>query len=645
MPQKPSYVELEERINELEKQLYLDVPAKDPEHLQKILDCSPSVIYTKDLHGRYITINKQFENSSGLQKKDVIFKTDFELFPEVVAKKSSDNDRQVIETGSPLQVEEIGPVDGQMHTFLSTKYPLTNNDGTVYGICGVSIDITERKQAEEALQKSEEQFRQLSDATFEAIVLHEDGIILHANDQYYEMFGYTAEELTGVNAIPLTVTSDSIKFIRNEIFPDNMVPYEVMGLKKDGTEFPIEVRTKIPGLYSRITRVAAIRDITERKRIDEKLNFLGHISKQAFCAVITTKTNFEINWTNEAFEKLYGYTQREVIGKTPDFLNAEPFSEKIQNDIYQTVSSGKYWRGEVLNKKKDGSIFPCEVEVSPLMDESDEIYAYVSQIKDNTEGKLAEEALKISHNELEKRVEERTQKLKEAHEQLLHSEKLAAIGKLTASLAHEINNPLAGIQSVIEGIKRDFTLDEDYQKLSDMALSECSRVKDLIKNLQDFNKPSSGVKEVLNIHTLLDQMLAMVEKEYKTANIRLIKLYTSDLPNLQIVPDQIKQVLLNLLSNAKDAIVDKNGVVTVSTENLGSKIAVCIKDNGSGISDSILPFIFDPFYSTKKKGSGLGLSVSYGIIKKHGGRIDVVNEPGRGTAFTIILPIEQVRNA
>ena len=258
-----------------------------------------------------------------------------------------------------------------------------------------------------------------------------------------------------------------------------------------------------------------------------------------------------------------------------------------------------------------------------------------------TERKLVEKALLKAHNELEHRVLERTQELQKTHEQLLHSEKLAAIGNLSASIAHEFNNPLYGIQNVIEGIKRNFTLDEEYRKLSDLALSECGRIKDLIKGLQDFNKPSSGIKKVVDIHALLDEVLTMIKKVYKTANITIINQYASDLPDLQVIPDQIKQVLLNILTNAKDAIVDKNGEVTVMTENLGSEIAIRIKDTGNGISDADLPAIFEPFFTTKsvKKGTGLGLSISYGIIRGHGGDIKVDSILNQGSTVSILLPI------
>ena len=252
-----------------------------------------------------------------------------------------------------------------------------------------------------------------------------------------------------------------------------------------------------------------------------------------------------------------------------------------------------------------------------------------------------QENVRNARNRLEEKVRERTAKLKKTHEQLLHSEKLAAIGRLSASIAHEFNNPLAGIQSVIEGIKTHVALEKKDQVLIDLALSECRRVKGLIKNLQDLNRPSSGVKETVDIHSLLNNMILMVKKDFKDSHITIKKQYASELPMIQAVCDQIKQVMLNLLTNAKDATTDDNAKVTITTERLNDKIAVYISDTGSGISPETLPHIFEPFFTTKSavKGTGLGLSVSYGIIKSHGGTIEVDSSLNVGTTFSVFLPI------
>ncbi len=154
-------------------------------------------------------------------------------------------------------------------------------------------------------------------------------------------------------------------------------------------------------------------DITDRKKVEEELKFRSGITEQLNVSVITTGLDFKINWVNQAFSFLYGYSSEEVIGQTPDFLNIDPLLKEIQKDIYQTVSSGRVWSGEAMNRRKDGTTFPCELDIFPLKDEKGNIFAYVGHQRDITERKKAEVALQKSHDELELRVRERTSELQE----------------------------------------------------------------------------------------------------------------------------------------------------------------------------------------------------------------------------------------
>jgi signal transduction histidine kinase len=182
-------------------------------------------------------------------------------------------------------------------------------------------------------------------------------------------------------------------------------------------------------------------------------------------------------------------------------------------------------------------------------------------------------------------------------------------------------------------------MDEEDAQLVDSAIIECDRMKNLIKGLHDFNRPSTGKMAPMNIHSAIDSILMLSKKEYQTKKITVETNY-ADLPQVKAVADQIKQVLLNLLNNAIYAC-SKGDTITISTDFINKEgIRIKIQDNGKGIKPEHLNKIFDPFFTTKPaiKGTGLGLSISYGIIKKHGGRIDVKSEPDKGTIFTITLP-------
>lgn len=252
----------------------------------------------------------------------------------------------------------------------------------------------------------------------------------------------------------------------------------------------------------------------------------------------------------------------------------------------------------------------------------------------------SKEQLRAMNDELEQRVEQRSRELQETQKQYLHAEKLSAIGKLSASIAHEFNSPLQGILSILKGLNRRAILEEEDRQLLEAAISESDRIKNLIRSLQDFNRPSSGRKAVINVHHSLDSMLLLHKSDFNGKRISVVLNYADDLPRVLAVPDQLKQVILNLLTNAADACQQAGGKITVSTWQEEERVAIAIKD--TGIEPEKMDLIFQPFYTTKAeaKGTGLGLSVSYGIVKKHQGEIRVDSRPGEGATFTVLLPIK-----
>lgn len=279
--------------------------------------------------------------------------------------------------------------------------------------------------------------------------------------------------------------------------------------------------------------------------------------------------------------------------------------------------------------------------------EQDILEALTPSIVEAFARKRAEVELQTLNNELEQRVERRTLELQKTQKQYLHAEKLSAIGKLSASIAHEFNNPLQGILSVLKGLKRRAILEEEDKELLDEAIEEGDRIKDLIRNLQEFNRPSTGRKDLLDLHKTLDSVLLLYKNDFKGKRISVVREYAERLPAVQAVSDQIKQVFLNMLTNAADACHLPGGVITIKTwQENADMVATSIKDTGVGIQPSDVDMIFQPFYTTKPevKGTGLGLSVSYGIIKKHRGEIRVESSPEEGSTFTVLLPINGAEN-
>jgi two-component system, NtrC family, sensor kinase len=267
--------------------------------------------------------------------------------------------------------------------------------------------------------------------------------------------------------------------------------------------------------------------------------------------------------------------------------------------------------------------------------------------KDFVEQRVLERTadLKQANQQLKKEIAERERSEKElnkVNQQLLHSEKLSALGQLAASIAHEFNNPLLGIRNTLEQVQRGTALEDSLAELVELSINESNRVMGLAHQLKDFYRPSSGTPQPLNLHDAIDDMLMLKKSDFRKENIQLNKEYSEHLPNVQVVEDQFKQVILNLLQNANEACPN-GGELTIRTQALDSCVEVAIKDTGQGIKQKHMTKIFDPFFTTKGevKGTGLGLSVSYGIIKKHGGDLKVRSTEGEGSQFIITLPIKK----
>lgn len=316
------------------------------------------------------------------------------------------------------------------------------------------------------------------------------------------------------------------------------------------------------------------------------------------------------------------------------FNNALESDDVLCHAILQIVNdSGRQWVMEAYGKIR--------------RDADGKATSIFGTAQDITEKKEVESELLAHRDRLEELVDIRTNELKKTHEQLLHAEKLSAIGGLSASIAHELNNPLQGVMTVIRGVQKRAALNEEDAELVDMAVIECERMKDLIKSLQDFNRPTSGRVAPMNIHDAIETILLLIKKESKEKGITLETFYAEDLPQIMAVSDQIKQVLLNLSNNAIYACGEGDRII-VEAQMIGQdEIAIKMRDTGSGIRPEDINHIFEPFFTTKPevKGTGLGLSISYGIIKKHGGRIEVESEVNKGTTFIVTLPVEGVKDA
>ncbi len=365
----------------------------------------------------------------------------------------------------------------------------------------------------------------------------------------------------------------------------------------------------------------------ERDRLDLILENVGH-------PVVVTDANGNFILFNRRAELLF---QQAEVTKRPTTLllqQADPSTSRqlaaVRSNLVKLTSfisglasetrRGRQAEIELIDPEMNETL-PMEITSVEVPDAKGQVTAVVSILHDLSEIR-----------ELERRRVE---------QQLFESEKLAAVGRLAASIAHEVNNPLEAIKNSLFLLQS--TADaESNARFLEIARKETERVSHIIREMLGFARRSGGV-EWINANQVIEETLVLVDKKMRQSGIKILRDFDAALPDVHARPDQLKQVFLNLILNAQQAI-ERNGEVRVKTSRyttaLAPSISVEISDTGVGISEEELARIFEPFFSTRIKGTGLGLWVTQDIIRHHGGRIEVSSEKGRGTTFQIILPVD-----
>jgi signal transduction histidine kinase len=296
----------------------------------------------------------------------------------------------------------------------------------------------------------------------------------------------------------------------------------------------------------------------------------------------------------------------------------------------------------------DGRKRYYEVTIHPIWEKDGKISKFIHISRDITQHKKEEEELT---RRLEQMVEDRTRQLKETHEKLLHQDKMSSLGKLSASVVHEINNPIAGILNLIVLMKRIVSEDavaqkeiDQFKQYLDLMENETRRTSRIVSNLLAFARQSKMEPKRLSVNQLIEKTLFLNSNLLKIDGVKVATRLEPDLPDLLGSEDLLQQVFMNLVSNAAEAMEPGGGRLTIKTRHLlrEDKLKISFEDTGPGIPEDDIPKLFEPFFTTKKKGKGvgLGLSVAYGIIQEHEGSIYVKSKVGRGTTFQLKLPLK-----
>ena len=541
------------------------------------------------------------------------------------------NAKEVIK-GETLRRELYIPTADKTYDLL--EFPLRNKDGTVSKL-SIYRDITQRKSREEKLKASEEHYKRLFEHVGCGVYISSrEGKFLNANQALLDMLGYESrEEFLKIDiAKDLYLRPEDRRKFQKMIERDGQViDLEVDFKRKDGT--PVSVLHTSHARYDPQGKIVGYEglnvDQTHRKQMEEKLreahDFLNKIIQSSPNAVMAADMKGSIIIWNRAAEETFGYKSDEVIGRM-HITNIYP--EGVAKEIMEMMRSPEYGGVGKLNShpmvyvKRNGEVVEGNLSAAIIYDAQEKEIASVGIFVD-----------------LKERLD-MERKLRDTQEQLLQSEKLAAMGRLTSQIAHELNNPLYGIMNTLELMKTEISPDSKRRKILEMALSETTRLTEMLRKMLSFSKPDEEEKQPTDINTILDEILLLYEKQLRENSIRIFSSFAVNLNEVYASKNQLRQVFLNMISNARDAMPE-GGTFGVTTRAEGGNAHIEISDTGTGIKAEHLNKIFNTFFTTKDsvKDVGLGLSVCYGFIKDHGGDIKVKSELGAGTTFTIILPI------
>ncbi|WP_136524988.1 PAS domain-containing protein [Geomonas ferrireducens] len=523
------------------------------------------------------------------------------------------------------------------------------------------LDITDRKKAEEELRESEERYRDILDNANDLIQsVDATGKFIYVNSAWKRTLGYSDEELASMNIFDVIkpCCQSHCANMFDQLKTGQKIPrVEVEFLAKDGRSIILEGSINCnTNEGEAISTRGIFRDITERKLMEAELMQSEDRYRKLFenaPEAIVVQSEGRYLCANREASHLFGLeSPEELVGKSiftfvhPDFHGM--VLERIQQ-IKVTGEASPLRESRIV--RKDGAIIDVEATATGIMFQGQE--AIQVMLRDITERKQVEAQRRELNARLEKMVEEKTRHLKEAQAKLIQSEKMTTLGEVIAGAAHELNNPLAGILGAIQMLRSnalahpiDSELMEGIDVLESIE-SAAVRCQKIVEDLVRFTTQVRCNFSEMDINQVLRDTLEIMDGPFKEQKIE-VKLHLDPaVPPIEGDFVKLLEVYVNLLQNAKSALPN-GGRIDISTRLMTKygeqpQLAVVIKDNGCGIPPQNMGKIFDPFFTTKPagKGPGLGLTVSYGIIKRHRGDIDVQSTVGKGTEVTVTVPMRQ----
>jgi len=614
------------------------------ERLQSILSSIDEVVWSAAPDGMRIHyINPAVEHIWGLPVDD--FYANAWPLAEVIHPEDRariEKSFRVLIDGGDFDTEyRIVRPDGETRWIHDRGRRVVGENGQSVTLTGIAADVTRRKQAEELLIASQDKIAGIINSAMDALItVDADQRITVFNSAAERMFGYSAGEAIGRPVdrfIPERFRSAHWEHVRDfgktDITKRSMGALGfIYGLHANGAEFPIEASISQLEIRGQKLYTVILRDITARKKTEERLREQAALLNQTQEAIIVNDLEGHILFWNRGAESLYGWMAEEVIGGS---LAGQAYrDEESHKNAAQILFSKGVWKGELRQYAKDGREIIVEGHWTLINDD---------------EGK-PKSILIVNHDVTEK---------KKIESQFLRAQRLESIGTLASGIAHDLNNVLTPIMMALQILEMRFT-DENSRRMLEVLRQSAERGGEMVQQVLSFARGVEGQKVAIQPTYFIKEILKVL-RETLPKNITVKQSLPPDIGAVNGDATQLHQVLMNLCVNARDAMPD-GGSLTIGAENTvidehyarmvpdanaGRYVMITVSDTGAGIPEHIKDKIFDPFFTTKEKGkgTGLGLSTVIGIVKSLGGFINVYSEVGKGAKFKIYLPMVETANA
>jgi len=638
-----------------------DALRESEEKYRTLLENLPQKIFFKDKNSVYISCNENYARDLKIKSNQIAGRTDYDFYPKELAEKYRADDKKVLGSGKTEDIEEDYIQDGQKVFVHTVKTPVKDENGNVVGILGIFWDITELKKAEQALRESEEKWRSLvKNAPNLIIIVDRNGTIQFINRTVIDA---TPEEVVGKGIYDFIDPKhhDLVRKTIEHVFQTGEHgSYEITGAGPNNETSWYDTKVGPIKHEDKIVSVTLItNDITQRKNMEEKLREYSErleelvqkrteellesekrysvLVEEAGDGVIILQDG-KIVFTNKKAAETIGYSKDEMIGLSLEKLVDEG-SLPLAKEMYE-----RNLRGET----------PTTFEVKWIAKTGERIPFEVSGARLHYKGRPA--VLRVVRD-----IRER----KRMEEQRLRLEKLAIIGELATMVGHDLRNPLQAITNAVYALKglseSEDSSYERYKKILNLSpqpiaskvrqameesfhtRNEMTHVIDesvqyankIVSDLQDFARPTEPKPTKVDLESLLQESLSDISIP---ENVKVSIRHDKTLPKLYVDPTQIKRIFTNLTTNAIQAMPN-GGELAISTSLHNGLASIAFQDTGVGIQKVNMEKLFTPFFTTKAQGMGMGLAICKKFVEGHGGCIEVESEVGKGTTFTVKLPI------